>query len=450
MDFSGYLDKNALADSIARLVKIPSVSLPGADGLPFGKGCADCLEEALSIAREMGFETVNFDGYMGWAEYGRGDEMVAVLAHLDVVPEGEGWTFPPYGAQIEGSRIYGRGTIDDKGPAAAALHALKAVKDSGAPMKRRVRVMFGLNEEKGSAGIKYYVDHGGELPAAGFTPDAFYPIINGEKGILTAVYQRPIPGTGNCIRSLQGGVASNIVPNQAEVVMNWHSSLPVVRQKNVKLEPVDGGFRLTAKGVAAHGSTPEKGVNANGLLMKAMAALPLDEDTHAAVTFLANKIGLETDGRSLGIARRDQVSGGLTVCFSPLTVVDGKLTVSLGIRYPVTDKAENFVPAMDETMASGGFERVVLRDAKPLYISPDTPFIQKLQRVYTECTGQEAKLHAIGGGTYAKAMPNIVAFGPVFPGEEAREHEADEFADLDNLTRSAQIMAAAICALAND
>lgn len=174
--------KDDLIDSTAELVKIKSIEDEAKEGKPYGEGVASALEKALEISEKLGFETVNVDGYVGYAEYGEGDEYVGVLGHLDLVPEGDGWKYPPYGAEIHDGKMYGRGTTDDKGPIMAALYGLKAIKESKLPLSKKVRILFGTNEETGSKEIEHYLEKE-KPPVLGFTPDAEYPIIYAEKGI---------------------------------------------------------------------------------------------------------------------------------------------------------------------------------------------------------------------------------------------------------------------------
>ena len=159
---------------------IPSVQGDAEEGAPYGLEVRRSLDHVLAAAEKLGFRTENVDNHLGWCEYGQGEEMVAVLGHLDVVPAGDGWSFDPWGGEIRDGRIFGRGTMDDKGPSIAALFALAALRDSGLPIKRRIRLLFGCNEETGSADVKYYLAKGGEVPVMGFTPDGEYPVINGE------------------------------------------------------------------------------------------------------------------------------------------------------------------------------------------------------------------------------------------------------------------------------
>ncbi len=205
--------KGEIIASVQAAVRIRSVQEPAKDGMPFGEGVHRALGHCDALARSLGFRTRVIDNMVGYAEYGEGKEMVAVLGHLDVVPEGEGWTWPPYGAEIHGGRLYGRGALDNKGPTVGALYALKAIADLDLKLKRRVRVIYGLNEETGSQCMERYVQSGEDLPACGFTPDAEYPIINGEKGLVTTEHRLRFTQEGELrLLSLEGGIAVNVVP----------------------------------------------------------------------------------------------------------------------------------------------------------------------------------------------------------------------------------------------
>ncbi|HWQ21029.1 MAG TPA: Sapep family Mn(2+)-dependent dipeptidase, partial [Methanotrichaceae archaeon] len=176
-------NRGALISSTQDLIKIKSIRGGPGPGAPFGQGPADALDRALDTARSMGFNVTNMDGYIGYAEYGQGDDYVAVLSHMDTVPEGGGWTYPPYGAEIHDGKIFGRGATDDKGPSMAALYGLMAVRDSGLNLSKKVRIIFGTTEETGREDIEYYLERE-KVPASGFTPDGEYPVILAEKGFL--------------------------------------------------------------------------------------------------------------------------------------------------------------------------------------------------------------------------------------------------------------------------
>lgn len=456
MRFNELLEKSMpdLIRDLQGCIRIPSIYQADDSGYPYGKSVQECLEYTLKVAEALGFRVHNMDNQLGWAEYGEGEEMVAVLGHLDVVPEGDGWTVDPYGGEVKDGRIYGRGTMDDKGPTITSLYALKAIADSGVKLNRRIRVIFGLNEETGSADMKYYAAHGGEVPVMGFTPDGEYPVINGEKGLINETYTCKFTQSGPLyLKSMVGGTAHNIVPHQA--VVDFACDAPLADQitamtgEGITVTRTEDGVKIEAEGVSAHGGTPHEGINANGRLALFMAKLPLEGKLATAITFLAEKIGMEYDGASLGIAMEDELSGPLTNNFGVMNATENELVVKLNYRYPVTKTYEMAGPVVLAAFEAAGFELTGAVRKNRLYMPADSDLIQRLMKVYTDCTGDyESKPKSIGGGTYAKMLPNVVAFGPIFPGDEVREHKPDEFMELSRLMDNANIIAEAMYALA--
>ncbi len=433
-------DSDAMIRDLKKLITIKSVGKKGEGGYPFGTGVQRCLEECLDLAEKMGFKTANIDNMLGYCEYGSGNEMTAVLGHLDVVPEGEGWTYPPYRGEEENGRIYGRGAIDDKGPVIAAMYALKAVREAEIPLKRRVRIFFGLNEETGSADMKYYLSHGGEVPVMGFTPDGEFPLINGEKGIVNAVYEKRIsrkePPSSKGIRILEihGGTAVNVVPALASAVLEEDGETVKVREE----------------GTGAHASVPYKGVNAAGKLLVRLDGLETAGKLHDTIHFLAERFGTEWDGQSAGVKCSDAVSGALTLNLGTIAYDGETLRVGFSMRYPVTLDFGTCGQKLEELMHGAGFATAELVHKRSLYMEEDSPLVKILSSVYEEVTGESGKPKCIGGGTYAKMMPNILAFGPVFPGDAVCEHEPDEYVEREKLIRACTIMAHAISRMAGE
>jgi len=434
MDINKHVENytDRMISSLQELVSIRSVEGEPLPGKPFGEMCTKALEYTLKLCESLGLRTGTMDGYVGWCEYGEGDELICVLTHLDIVPEGEGWTHEPLTGEICDGKIYGRGTLDDKGPAIASIYALKAIMDSGEKLNRRIRIIFGLNEETGCECMHYYVNTGGELPVYAFTPDGEFPIINGEKGICHATFTRSVEPSEHGMISIKAGTAPNVVPALAACTLNFKHN---------------GHCVVIAEGKGAHASTPDEGVNAVAELFKQLSEIPLDGDSKALADFMAG-ITADNHGHGLGINCRDDISGELTSSCGLISLENGELSLTLDIRCPVTIDMDSILPALRQTMAKGGFEEESCHISKSIYTPPESPLVQALQRVYERETGEEATLLCIGGGTYAKTIPNCVAFGPIFPGEAMLDHQPDEFISIENLVKSAKLYANAMLELA--
>ena len=445
--------ENDLLACLQENLRIPSVEGTPADGAPYGTEIRKSLDHVLASAEKLGFRTENIDGHVGWCEYGEGDEMVAVLGHLDVVPAGDGWSFDPWGGEIANGRIFGRGTMDDKGPSIAAIYALAALRDSGLPLKRRIRLIFGCNEETGAQDLKYYLAHGGEIPVMGFTPDAEYPVINGEKGIINATYTRSYEQTGELkLLSIQGGTAANVTPASACAKLSCPAELArriaQLHAPKVSFTAAEYGVLVEAEGISAHGSTPEQGENAVGRLVLALDTLPFEGEARDVIHFLAEKLGMETDGKSAGIALSDEPSGGLTLNWGTLNADEKSLSMVINYRYPVTKAYDDCAPALNTLFSEAGFILAKETHKAKLYMSADCDLVKILLKVYKDHTGIDGKPKCIGGGTYAKSLPNILAFGPIFPGDEVREHKPDEFIEIPKLMKNTQIIASAMYEMA--
>jgi succinyl-diaminopimelate desuccinylase len=452
--------KEDIIKSTQEIIKIKSVESEPKPGMPFGEGVAKSLECALNTAKNLGFHTVNLDGYVGYAEYGQGEDYVVALGHLDVVPEGDGWIHPPYAAEIHDGKMYGRGTTDDKGPIMATLYGLKAVKDAKLPISKRIRVLFGTNEETGSKELEYYLERE-KAPVAGFTPDADYPIINGEKGITIFNIVKDFNSlnkSANYIKYIKGGQVANIVPEYCEAgivtkdaqnIIKALESFEKVADYKLTSEVKEDMVIIKSEGEAAHGSLPELGCNAIMQLFAFLGTIDLgSNDVSAYVEFLNKNIGMDIHGESFGVCLEDDNSGKLSFNVGVVNMDENSSTMTLNLRYPVTNKLEDMMNPFNKRIEGTGIKIEKFEHQEPLFFSPDSPIIKALQKVYTEQTGEEAKLISIGGGTYAKEMPNTVAFGPMFPGEPDTIHKRNEYITIDNLIKNAKIYAHALYELA--
>ena len=415
------LQEESFFSDLKGLLRIKSVSRtePITPQAPLGQGVYDALEYMLALGRSFGFRTKNLDGYAGWIEMGEGNELVGIVAHLDTVDaKGEGWLAPPFDGTVIDGKLYGRGAGDDKGPAMLALYAMKAVAESGAPLKKRVRLILGGDEEQGDWLCMRRYRRTEELPDCAFTPDAEYPVTYAEKGILHVRIYGMLDGAPPLRLTCQN--AYNVVPAYASAEF--------------------GGKSYEASGKPAHAMAPEKGVNA---LLGLCQKLREDGVDHPFL-HLAQKL----TPKGLGIAFSDGPSGPLTL--NPaIAQVDGRMAeVKCDLRVPVTFTDTQVVEEIAKAVAPLGFSVEEESFQAPLYVPLDSPLVQTLQQVYRDCTGRDEAPASSGGGTYARAFPNTVAFGSAFQGEEECFHQTNEYAAVDSMLQSYQIMANAIAALA--
>lgn len=435
------------------LLRIPSVKAEGRPGQPFGPGPAQALERALAEGERLGFAVRNVEGYAGHVEAGGGGELVGVLCHLDVVPAGDGWSRPPFGGEVADGFLVGRGAVDDKGPSAAALYAMAAVARAEPRWRRRLRLIFGTDEESGWADMDFYLARE-ERPQLGFSPDADFPIVHAEKGILTFDAVAPFPAgpaDGGSVTELEGGSRPNVVPGSAvaRVGRGWSPSRRPSAEPGTGVEATGeaGGWRLRARGRAAHGSTPAEGVNAVGLLLdELLAGDGLDPRQRPLVESL--RAMLAPDGSGLDAAVSDPVSGALTANLGVVRLEEGRLRATFNLRYPVSFRKEELLERIERRLAGAGWRIDLVEDQPPHHVPADAPIIRLLARAYEEVTGEPATLLAIGGGTYARLIPGGVAFGPLLPGRPELAHRADERIALEDLRRAARIWARAMAYLA--
>ena len=443
----------AETEALAALLKIPSKRADPQPGAPYGPACAQALDTALELGRSLGFSAVDLDHYIGYLETGSGPELLGVLAHLDVVPEGEGWIHPPYGAVIEDGVIWGRGTQDDKGPAIAALYAMLALKEAGVIFDRRVRLILGCDEESGSSDLVHYCAHA-ETPGMIFSPDADYPVVNGEKGILRAALSCALPQEGLLPRvvSLAAGERVNIVVSSARARVEGLSAAEIrpaaaaaeaATGVTFVLKEEAGGLAIEALGTGAHGASPHKGNNAATALIGLLAVLPLQQKQAAVFSELARLLPHgDWEGKALGIACSEPILGGLTCNLGLLSSGGGKLSAVLDIRYPLGHTGEDLVARMKK--AAVLFDAQVVTDVAPHYVPADHPLVQKLLEAYTEITGKEGRCLSIGGGTYAHDFACGVAFGCMFEDQEDLMHQPNERLPLELLKLNTRILARAI------
>ena len=439
-----------MIDTLQKWIRVPSVKGEAAPGAPFGKEVRSMLDMALADCEQMGFKTQNFDGYIAHADLGEGsgEDALAILAHLDVVPEGDGWKYPPYGAVIENGRMYGRGTSDDKGPAVAALYAMKAVKDAGIPLRHKVRLILGCDEESGWEDIAHY-NKVATMPRMGFSPDASYPIINIEKGICRLELHGVLSNEGLQVIAFNNGERPNVIPGRASALVAGDAATVAQAEAAAKkldipaeVQLTDKGVSITVTGISGHAAYPETARNANGEMLLLLRELGVQGD----LRLLADKIGLDYKGEGLEISVSDGISGYLTCNLGIIRAGEGGVYATLDIRYPVMTNPDMIIKNVSASLPGMRVEAMEVKE--PHHVPAGSELVQNHLDAYHEVTGYERKCLYTGGGTYARSLQEGVAFGASFPQDEDLAHQANEYADIEGLYKNIKIFALAIVKLA--
>lgn len=403
---------NEMIEALQKLVSFQSIAKEEGPEYPYGKEVHRAKEYVLNLAKSFGMRVTDVPGKYAYIEIGEGPRLIGILSHLDVVPAGDGWTQDPFGGEIVDGKIYGRGTTDDKGPTIAVLYAMKALKEK-TTLPARIRLILGQTEENGEwRDIEAYTE-AEEIPECGFTPDGDFPAIQNELGSM--VFQVEMPRAESGFREGEGGTAPNMVPAHARVKTEFGS--------------------YEASGKACHGCAPWLGVNGISALMEKVHRA---EPENRFAEMYADLIGKTIYGENLGIAAEDE-SGKLTLNAGLLEVGADKVTLMVDIRYPAKKNPDEISGSLVRQFSSYGASCECVYQVRPLYTPADSPVLGALLSAYREVTGDESRPISIGGGTYAKAMPNMVAFGPNFPGHENREHMEDEYILVDDFLKLEEI-----------
>ena len=397
------------------LINIDSVQGEPAPDAPFGVGPKAALDYALSLCESFGFRTKNVDNCVGWAEIGEG-ELFGILAHVDTVPLLDGWKCPPLSAEILDGEIYGRGTVDDKGPFISSLFAVKSLLDEGKLPKKRIRFIIGCNEESGWACMDRYLLTE-EIPSLAISPDGDFPVINCEKGVAHLEMSLPCP---EYILDIAAGDRVNMVPDHATASLSCISDVAITYalHHDVKLKKDGENWIAEASGKSAHGSTPWLGDNALLKILNTIASL--DESLNLLACSLSDHHGAKCN-----IGLSDEVSGKLSMNVGYAKKQGDKLLIGLDIRFPISFTHQEIVDRLKEHFGTAEF---TMEGAHPsLYFAEDDPFVQTLLNAYKEVTKDyDARPMTIGGATYARALPRALAFGPCFPKNDNLCHHVNE------------------------
>lgn len=429
-----YLDnveKEFEAD-LAALIAIPSVAAKKEGNYTFGAECAKALDTAIALGKKYGFKTENHDYYCASIISGDKKDEVGIVAHLDVVPAGSGWSYEPYKLTVESDKYIGRGALDDKGPFLCGLYTMRFLKEKGIELPFSIRLIGGSDEEVGSSDLEHFAKVA-KPPFFSFTPDADFPVCIGEKGILQVnVMLGELPTE---IAEICGGTVSNAVPDSAYAVI-WDDNTDIRNfpaQNNISIERLDEKrVKITASGKTAHAAMPEIGINAIGILADYILK-NISVSSKKSFSFLASACG-EYLGRTLGIAREDKDFKYLTCVGGKLTVADGIMVQNFNIRYIPDTTYEPVLQKIKDTLTPQGFAVQAVLSSEGYYVSADDKKIKALTEACESILGYECKPYTMGGGTYARWLANTVAFGASIHEERGKfgegrgdAHQRDEY-----------------------
>ncbi|MGL6057586.1 MAG: dipeptidase PepV [Culicoidibacterales bacterium] len=456
LDFQALIEaqREAILADTKAFIAIPSVKdmTTASEAAPFGLNVQKALDWVIAKVEADGYTYKNVDNHAMHIEYGTGEELIGILGHLDVVPEGEGWTYAPYGGEIVDGKMYGRGTSDDKGPIIATYYAIKALLDAGVTFNKRVRVIIGCDEETTWKCMERYFQSE-EQPTFGFSPDANFPIVNAEKGITMMEVTKTFAPTTlhkHTLTKIQTGTALNVVPEYTTLTFSTTDVAELTKAftaaQTVDVDEVANTVTVMFKGKPYHAKDPHKGINSFDLALEALATLELDENAEAIKTLFAEYLANDPFGKKLGIFADDDFLGSTTNNVGVIAYDGTKLTIGMNIRYPkIVDFDLAIYPKVEAAMQQHGAQVELKKHTPATYVDHNEPFIQTLFEVYEKHTGQKAEPKAIGGGTYAKVLEKGVCFGPNFPEDgDTRIHQADEFIPVESLMKAAVIYAEAI------
>lgn len=437
-----------VVEDLKALVRIPSVSHYGADGKPFGEGCARALAKALELAEGHGLAVQNCGDWYGLAQYGEGDKTIGLFSHLDVVPEGNNWIYSPYDPTEKDGLLIGRGVADNKNAAVVSMYVMRAFRELGLPLRSRISLFFGCSEETGMQDIDRFVAEQ-PMPDFSIVPDTDFPVCHGEKGILSCQARSGRPWRQ--VKSLTGGFVGNMVPDHAAALLPMDAALldalhaAAAGAQGVTVTAGEDEITVSAAGLGAHAAHPQGGDNAIRKLCAFLAGVEaIHREDRELCAFVAGTLA-DCYGTGLGIAWEDAPSGKLTAISGVAETREGCLVVHYNIRYPVTHRGELVKEGLEKTFAPAGWQLTVTGDSAPMYLPADDPKVRELSRVYAEVTGKDATPYVMGGGTYARHIQNAVGFGMEsridagLPAGHGGVHEPDEAVKIDDLVEAIKI-----------
>lgn len=396
---------------------------------PFGVGPKEAVLKALELAEKMGFETKLVNNAMGYAQWGSDNEnYVAVVGHLDVVPEGTGWSYPPFDLTEEDGTLYGRGILDNKGPIMSNLYALSVLKELGFRNKQTIRIIFGSDEESGSADIPMYLANE-KPPLYGYTPDCKYPAVYGERGvvgfdIITTFTDQSLKE----LSSFVGNFDRSSVPDTLTVTLSNNRTISILGKRSPS-------------------NAPELGENVITLFAeKVRVDNLLTGELQDYFTWLAHSFHNKHQGEGLGANFSDVDSGALQLTPYDLVFNENTACLSVSIRYPISVTEAEVISAITKKLFANSSIEITRRMPSTVF-DKHHPMIDKMTKVYEYASGLDGTPVTTTGATYARSMPNIIAFGPSFPGQKGIAHNKDEYMTVADLMKNMEIYALTLAEL---
>lgn len=449
------------------IARIPSVSRAdlAQPGAPFGPDCRKVLDYALERGRYYGFDTADHDGYAGSITWGDYDHSIGVIAHLDVVPVGDGWVYPTFGATYlpEHDVLIGRGVDDNKSAFVGGLFAMRMLREFGVPMRHGVRLICGTSEETGMQDMAALRQMGHRFPETSLVPDAGFPVNYAQKGMVDGAITTPCEGN---LLQLDAGSVRNVIPDEAVCVIAV--DVEAVRAAMVNADPADaalveisaveGGTRIVAKGKSGHAAFPAGGDNAIGRLARVLHTMNLLTGTAKSAIEALATLTADPYGESEGVAFTDEPSGQLTLVYGVAHLKAGVLTISVDSRYPVTMDGAKLEADLRAAWAKLNFAVKEFDLSEPFYIPVEDPRVTALMSLYKDVTGRDDPPYAMGGGTYSRAVPGAISFGPGMPGTKSDysaflpeghggAHGRDEVLPINKMLTCCKIYVAALAEL---
>lgn len=450
---SEFIEKNerAIVEDIKTVVSFKSVLSEEQEGAPFGIENRKALDEAIKISKREGLLATNCEGYIGYAEVkGKSDKYIASIAHLDIVPEGNGWKADPFTVRETDGWLIGRGVCDDKGPAILTIYMLKFFKENFSSLPYSLRAILGSEEETGMRDVDYYLEHNAP-PVFAFSPDGRFPVCCGEKGIASfdLVSDKIISGN---VLNFAAGYASNVVPDRAFMTIKTKvDTLP--QESGIEIEIENGTAKLKAMGIGGHAASPETTKNAIAMLVNYCLKNDLLTSKEKQYFEVLQDLYATNYGDKLGIAASDDVF------VTPLTCIGGTIKLeeerfvqNINIRFPTTTTGQKIKDILAKRMEAVGGKLGAGMSKEPFYVDKDAKPIQTLLKAYNDATGKNEKAYTIGGGTYARKFPLAAAFGiepcasevDFFPDFIGEVHGAEEGYSIAGFMKALEILILAV------